>query len=208
MPSQYDLRRAWIAAIFSVLSLGLMASAPAGAAVPRQVELPCVEGVTCPEPDPAPACANADTVPAAGNLSKVRRATLCLLNEERTGRGLGKLRANRPLRLVATRYARTMAAQNFFAHVSPSGSTFVERIKRSSYLKGADGYDLGENLAWGGGPLSTPKRIVDSWMNSPGHRANILNGKFRHLGVGVVVGVPVAGSAAGATYVNEFGARS
>jgi uncharacterized protein YkwD len=209
MPSQYDLRRAWIAAILTVVALGLAAlsAAPAGAATLRQVELPCVEGVTCPKP-PAPVCAGADAVPSADNLPRIRRATLCLLNEERAERGLSRLRANRPLRGVATRYARSMAVKNFFDHVSPSGSTFVERIKRSSYLKGARGYDVGENLAWGAGPLATPEAIVRAWMNSPGHRANILKGGFRDLGVGVAIGVPVAGGGAGATYVNVFGNRT
>jgi uncharacterized protein YkwD len=45
-------------------------------------------------------------------------------------------------------------------------------------------------------------------MHSPGHRANILNGAFRDIGVGLTLGVPVAGGGSGATYVNEFGTRS
>jgi uncharacterized protein YkwD len=133
---------------------------------------------------------------------------MLLLNRERTSRGLGKLRANRPLRGVATKYARKMVAQSFFEHVSPGGSTFVDRIKRSDYIDGGDGYNLGENLAWGGGVQSAPRLIVRAWMNSPGHRANIINGAFRDIGVGVTLGVPVAGGGSGATYVNEFGTRS
>lgn len=203
MPTSFTLRGAFIAA--ATITAVAIPSAPAAAAVtPRQ--LPCVPGVNCPPPPP-PACAGADATPAAGNLGVVRRATLCLLNKERADRGLAKLRANRPLRGVATRYARSMEAQNFFDHVAPSGSTFVQRIKRSRYLRGANGYTVGENLGWGGGPLATPRNIVRSWMGSAGHRANILNGKYRDIGIGVSVGTPVPGVSAGATYVNLFGVR-
>jgi uncharacterized protein YkwD len=197
-----DVRRpllAAAAALFLTLSAG-PASAAAGPA-----QLPCVAGVTC---QPKPKCANAGVEPNGSNLAAMRRATLCLLNRQRTRHGLRKLRANRPLRHVAQRYARTMVAKTFFDHVSPSGSTFVQRIERSRYLKGFRGYSLGENLAWGGGVLATPRRIVRAWMDSPGHRANILNGSYRDLGVGIVIGVPVAGGGSGATYVNEFGSRA
>ena len=187
MPPQHNLRRAGIA--IAAAAACLAPAAPASAAGP-------------------PSCAGAYAQPSGGNLPTVRRATLCLLNRERKQHGLGRLRSSEPLKTVATRYARQMAARDFFDHVSPTGSTFVDRIKGSSYLDAGDGYSLGENLAWGGGNLATPKLIVRAWMNSPGHRANILNGGFRDIGVGVVPGVPVAGGGPGATYVNEFGTRS
>ena len=65
---------------------------------------------------------------------------------------------------------------------------------------------LGENLEWGTGALATPRGALESWMKSPGHRANILRRSFRELGVGVVLGVPV-GDTAGATYTVDFGVR-
>lgn len=205
MPSSFTLRHAWIAV---VAAAAVLAPAAASAGTPP-AQLPCVEGVTCPaESKPKPKCANAGLEPAQGNLRAVRRATLCLLNVQRTKNGLGKLRSNRLLQRVATRYAKQMVSQSFFDHVSPTGSTFVERILQSAYVDAGDGYTLGENLGWGGGVLAIPKRIVRAWMSSPGHRANILNGKFVDIGVGVVPGVPVAGGGPGATYVNEFGTRS
>lgn len=155
-----------------------------------------------------PACPGAYAQPAAGNLPTIRRATLCLLNRQRVRYGLVRLRSNAPLQKVATRYARSMATKQFFDHASPTGSTFVERIMGSSYVDPGDGYSLGENIAWGSGELSTPSRIVRAWMLSPGHRANILNGRYRDIGVGVATGVPVPGGGPGATYVNEFGTRS
>ncbi|MCW2989457.1 MAG: hypothetical protein JWM73_51 [Solirubrobacterales bacterium] len=203
MPPFAHLRRALFAA--AVTAVIAVPAAPAGAAA-HKAQLPCVDGVTCPAPKPG--CANQDAQPAGGNLAAIRRSTLCLLNHERTKRGLGRLHANKPLRGVATKYARKMVSQSFFDHVSPGGSTFVQRIVASSYLHPTDGYSLGENLAWGAGAMATPKQIVRAWMHSPGHRANILNGSYRDIGVGVTLGVPVAGGASGATYVNEFGARS
>jgi uncharacterized protein YkwD len=153
-------------------------------------------------------CANASVVPASNNLAKVRRATMCLVNRERTKRGLPKLHANRALRGVAQRYAAKMVAQRFFDHVSPGGSTFISRIQSSRYLSGVRGWSLGENIAYGSGEQSTPRRIVRAWMESPGHRANLLNGSYRDQGMGIALGTPDGSGATGATYANEFGQRT
>jgi uncharacterized protein YkwD len=203
--SQFNVRHAWIAVVAAV-AVVLPASSASARLVPTQ--LPCLPGLTCPAEDPSvSACANEGLVPAVGNLRKVRRATLCLLNRERTSRDLVALRGNRKLRRAATRYARQMVAQDFFAHVSPTGSTFIERIRATDYLDNANGYDVGENLAWGGGSQSTPREIVASWMLSQGHRANILKPAYREIGVGIALGVPLVDGGSGATYVNEFGRR-
>jgi uncharacterized protein YkwD len=153
-------------------------------------------------------CANADLVPANGNLGQVRRATMCLVNRQRSAHGLGRLHANRALGGVAQHYAVKMVAQTFFDHVSPGGSTFITRIQNTSYLHGARGWSIGENIAYGSGSLSTPRKIVRAWMNSAGHRANILNGTFHDMGMGIEPGTPVGGGGGGATYVNEFGTRT
>jgi uncharacterized protein YkwD len=120
--------------------------------------------------------------------------------------GLRKLRVHRSLSHAATSYAHLMVRRHFFDHVSPSGSTMMQRIKRTNYLRHARGFTLGENLAWGQGSLATPAQIVNAWMHSPGHRANILNGSYREIGIGIALGSPAGGG--GATYVNEFGRRS
>src|SRR5919107_1385530 len=63
---------------------------------------------------------------------------------------------------------------------------------------------VGENLAWGQGNLATPRAIAVAWMNSPGHRHNILQPEFTEIGVGIVPGTP--GDATwGATYTTDFG---
>ena len=152
-------------------------------------------------------CANVDLQPAAANMPQVRRATLCLINRQRTKHHLRKLHANTPLRGAAQGYARLMVLLHFFDHVSPTGTTFVDRIRASGYLRNANGWSLGENLAWGSGTESTPRQIVRAWMHSPEHRRNILNGTFRDTGIGIVTGAPVLGVGGGATYVNEFGQK-
>jgi uncharacterized protein YkwD len=155
-------------------------------------------------------CAGAHVAPRAGNAAKLRHATLCLLNRERARHGLPKLSAQRSLGRAASSYARLMVRHGFFDHVSPGGSTMTQRIERTSYLHGVRGWSIGENLAWGAGSAGTPVRIVGAWMRSPGHRANILNARFREIGVGIAQGAPRgAGRAVRAgTYATEFGVRA
>lgn len=166
---------------------------------------------TAPAAALASDCEGAGDSPAETSLSAARETTLCLLNEERTSRGLRPLREHAQLRSTAQSYAELMDEHNFFDHVSPAGSTMVDRLKRgTSYLRSGRSWVVGENLAWGAGGAEAPARIVRAWMRSPGHRKNILNGRFRDIGIGIADGAPVSGVSAAsgaATYVNNFGAR-
>ena len=155
------------------------------------------------------ACDGADDVPTASTLDDARDATLCLLNRERTSRGLRKLRSNGRLRDAAETYSRAMVRNNFFDHVSPGGSTLVTRIRATRYLSGANGWTLGENIAWGGSTRATPRETVEAWMDSPGHKRNILTGSFEEIGIGVAVGAPadLPEDMPSATYTTDFGAR-
>jgi uncharacterized protein YkwD len=154
-------------------------------------------------------CANTNLKPTRANLELVRAAVLCLHNRERARHGLPKLRENPLLRRAAERHTDNMVSEHFFDHTSPSGSTMVERIRRTGYTKRARGWALGENIAWGSGSLATAAQIHRSWMKSPGHRANILQRSFREIGIGIESGLPVRLSAAqsGATYTTDFGFR-
>lgn len=156
-------------------------------------------------------CRGTATVPTAHTLTKARKAAICLINRERSKRGLSRLRTNRTLQASASSYARDMVRHEFFAHVSPTGETLTERIKDDTrYLARARGWEIGENLAWGTGVKATPAQIVSSWMNSPDHRANILHASYREMGLGIALGTPVPGetaASAGATYTNQFGRR-
>jgi uncharacterized protein YkwD len=156
----------------------------------------------------ASGCAGAGAHPSKANAAVVRHATLCLLNRQRIRHGLPRLRQHRSLTRAARGYASLMVRHRFFDHVSPSGSTMAQRIKRTRYLHGVRGWSLGENLAWGAGSAATPAQIVEAWMRSPGHRRNILDGRFREIGIGIATGAPRRTAAPGATYVNEFGRRA
>jgi uncharacterized protein YkwD len=153
-------------------------------------------------PSIASACPNAGDDLSAGSVRASEAVTFCLINRERTTRGLRALRRNKRLDLASRRHARSMAARNFFAH-----GNFVGRIKTARYLKGARSWRLGENIAWGSGVLGTPGEIVDAWMHSPGHRANILSRGFREIGVGIAYGTPSGSYGDGGTYVTDFGTR-
>ena len=163
-------------------------------------------GSAAPSATAGPDCPNADARPGEVSDAALGRATLCLVNDERAQQGLVRLRPDRALARAAERHADDMVRHSYFAHQSRSGSTFVRRIARTGYLSGARRWWVGENLAWGSGSRATPRSILRSWMTSPKHRANILYGRFRELGVGVARGSPTRQPYGGAaTYVHEFG---
>jgi uncharacterized protein YkwD len=133
------------------------------------------------------------------------RATLCELNVQRVRRGLRPLRLNRHLSDAARAHSAAMARRHFFSHNSLNGASFVDRIRRTGYLRRARTWTVGENIAYGSGRLSTPRSIGRAWMNSAGHRANILSRSFRAIGIGIAAGTPNGGG--GATYTTDFGRR-
>ena len=152
------------------------------------------------------ACPSANAMPAKAAKRTMVRATLCTLNAQRERHGLRPLKLNKRLSKAARRHARDMVRRDYFAHDSLGGGTFLDRIRRSGYLKGARSWSVGENLAWGSNERSAPRTITSMWMNSAGHRANILSPAFREVGIGFSIGAPGASGQA-ATYATEFGTR-
>jgi uncharacterized protein YkwD len=153
-------------------------------------------------------CQNAELLPEAGNLEAIRVAVLCLINRVRAENGETPLALDGQLEQVAQEHTQEMITADYFEHVSPSGVTPVQRDQTSGYIPGPDvGYVIGENLAWGTLNLATPQSIVDAWIASPAHLANILEGQYRDTGIGVLPEVPaaLANGAPGATYAQEFG---
>jgi uncharacterized protein YkwD len=145
-----------------------------------------------PEPEgPTRGCPGARDAPA-------RAPTLCLLNAERARHGLPRLREDAALRRAALRHARDMAERGYFEHESPDGTGPHQRILRAGYREPRL---TGENLAKGEREAGAPSAIVDGWMHSPGHRANVLRRAFEEIGVGIVV------EDGEAFYVTTFGAR-
>ena len=149
-------------------------------------------------------CRNADITPTEANEPAVREAILCLHNQIRSERGLPQLQENARLRRAAVGHADDMVRRRFFEHTTPGGATMVDRILAARYASRNVGWSLGENLAWGTGSLATPRRIMRAWMESPGHRANVVKRAYREIGIGVVTGTPSGGSG-GATYTADFG---
>ena len=155
----------------------------------------------------AAACKHRYAHPANATQDQIKDATLCLLNRRRAAHGIRKLRHNQRLAKAARAHAADMVRRDYFAHTAPGGVSFVDRIMRQDYVSPGQGWTVGENLAWGSYRLATPKAIVRSWMHSSGHRANILNRRFREIGIGVVRGAPAPGVEHAATYATSFGTR-
>ena len=151
------------------------------------------------------ACPGADTVPTAGTIAQASQATLCLLNNERAAAGLHPVAETPGLTQPSAAYSARMVAEDFFAHVSPDGGTLVDRLTAARYIAPDGDWTVGENIAWGQGELGTPRNIVVAWMNSPGHRHNILTGEFTEIGIGIALGSPGTPTW-GATYTTDFGA--
>ena len=146
----------------------------------------------------------ANAVPTKASMHAARRETLCLLNHERARRGMRPLRLNKRLSRASTIHSLKMVRKRYFEH-----GNFVARIVNARYVTRRQAWSLAENIAWGTGSLATPAQTVRAWMHSPGHRANILNRRFRDIGIGIALGAPavVHASSGAATYTTDFGVK-
>ncbi|MFJ6211498.1 CAP domain-containing protein [Lysinibacillus sp. NPDC092081] len=102
-----------------------------------------------------------------------------LTNAERTKAGLAPFKTDDQLMAAAREKSQDMQSKNYFSHTSPTFGSPFDRMK----ALGITYKSAGENIAQG---QRTPQEVVQAWMDSPGHRANILNEKFTHIGVGYV----------------------
>ena len=150
-------------------------------------------------------CAGAAVVPTAATMATAKAATLCLLNVQRAANGLKPLTDNAFLERVSDGYSRAMVTTGVFDHVLADGLDLAARL--TDYTNLADSWSVGENIGYGESILATPAAMVVAWMNSPGHRANILNGEFEEVGIGIANGTPVGSGPNSATYTTDFGAR-
>ena len=115
-------------------------------------------------------------VPASKDNDFINRV-LELTNQERKKAGLEALVLGEKLSDISQRHSWDMATNDFFGHTSSNGSSTVERADAEGYLYPY----VGENIASG---YSTPEAVVAAWMNSPGHRDNILNRFYKEIGIG------------------------
>jgi uncharacterized protein YkwD len=158
------------AAAFLALALALLgpASAPSATAL----------GANCGP--------HVDHTPGQATAKQLRKAVGCLINKERGQRGRVKLQSNRALTKIAQRHTKVMISEECFKHECPGERSLRKRIEASMYLKGGWRYGYGENL----GCATTPAGMVSTWMDTPFHRKNILDGRFRHFGIGGKNGTP------------------
>jgi uncharacterized protein YkwD len=153
------------------------------------------------------ASAAASSAPRTAPTIRLARASVCLINNRRTRRGLPRLRINNRLSRAAKWHTHDMVRRSYFGHVSRRGRDVVDRLYGARYLGGRISWAVGENLAWGSGDRGTPRQIVRAWMNSPGHRRNMLDRRFREIGIGVIANGPVRTELPAATYTTTFGVR-
>ncbi|MFG2194085.1 CAP domain-containing protein [Streptomyces sp. NPDC048639] len=120
---------------------------------------------------PAP---RTSTPAATGDAARIVQ----LVNQERAQAGCSPLKANTKLNAAAQKFTDAMARAGNLSHTGPDGSQVQDRVEREGYAWSA----VGENIAQG---QNSPEEVMKSWMNSQGHRDNILNCSFREIGIGI-----------------------
>ena len=147
-----------------------------------------------PSPTNTPIATNTPTCITINSTFEAQ--VLTLLNQERTSRGIPALTSNDKLHNAAFGHSRDMACNNFMSHIGSDGSDPGDRIAAAGY----DFSTWGENVAAG---YTSPSSVVDAWMDSSGHRANILNPNLTEIGIGYVYN---SASFYGHYWTTDFGA--
>ena len=133
---------------------------------------------TTPDTDNKP---GTDTTPDSGSISSLERQVVALVNQERAAYGLSPLTLSADLSDGARLKSQDMRDSRYFDHNSPTYGTPFEMMRSLGITYRA----AAENIAMG---YRTAEAVVNGWMNSPGHRANILSDKYTEIGVGHVDG--------------------
>lgn len=150
------------------------------ATAPAKTQKPKTTPVGTPGAQAGDASRRAKSPVAVSAQAAAEAEVLTLVNEERAKVGCSAVTANSSLTSLAETFSKAMADENFFDHTDPSGASPWDRAAELGIT------DLGgENIARGQADAAA---VMDAWMNSPGHRANILNCDFKTLGVGVHFG--------------------
>ncbi|WP_338671683.1 CAP domain-containing protein [Streptomyces sp. SCSIO 30461] len=125
-------------------------------------------------PKPAGTTAPEPAAPASGDVASI----VALVNAERSKAGCSPVKLNAKLSKAAQAHSEDMASHKNMSHTGSDGSNPGTRITRAGY----DWSTYGENVAYG---YSSPESVMQGWMDSPGHKANILNCEFKEIGVGL-----------------------
>ncbi|WP_067836292.1 CAP domain-containing protein [Amphibacillus sediminis] len=143
----------------------------------KQPETPAAQEPT--ENNQAPEQTNNGQAEQRSELNAFEQEVVELTNQERAKHGLSALEIDTKLSSVAREKSRDMASSGYFSHNSPNYGSPFDMIKQF----GISYRTAGENIAKG---QRSPQEVVNAWMNSEGHRANILNANYTHIGVGYV----------------------
>lgn len=114
------------------------------------------------------------------NIEEFKKEVVRLVNAEREKVGVGALKINKLLESTAQQHSEDMLENDFFDHTNLNGESPFDRMRKNgiNYMSAA------ENIAYG---QDTPEEVMTSWMNSDGHRANILNASYTEIGVGIAI---------------------
>ncbi|ESU30188.1 hypothetical protein G3A_23335 [Bacillus sp. 17376] len=151
---------------------------PTNTNVQEPVKAPVPAPAPVQEPAKAPAQEPA-AAPVSSAVSAYEQKVVELTNQERAKNGLKPLALDTELSKVAREKSRDMQSKGYFSHTSPTYGSPFDMMKKF----GISYRSAGENIAMG---QRTPEEVVKAWMNSSGHRANILNSSYTHIGVGHV----------------------
>lgn len=145
----------------------------------QQVQTPCPSQPAAPKPvEQKPVTtAPTPTEQVTSTLSAYEQKVVDLTNQERAKNGLAALKVDAALSKMAREKSRDMSANGYFSHTSPTYGSPFDMMKQYGITYRA----AGENIAMG---QRSPEEVVNAWMNSEGHRKNILNPNFTHIGVG------------------------
>jgi uncharacterized protein YkwD len=136
-------------------------------------------------------------------LNEKEKKTFLLHNQVRRNHDLPAFCVHPKLQKAARAHSKDMIERDYFSHdTMDRNEGACERVRRYGY----DWRACGENIAYGSGSNGEPDSIMSDWMNSPDHRGNILNGKFREIGIGTYTG-NYEGFDDVTMYTADFGAR-
>ncbi|MFG2978145.1 CAP domain-containing protein [Streptomyces sp. NPDC048331] len=147
---------------------------PAEETTPPAQPKPAKPPVATKKPTTAPQPSKPAAPPASGSVAQV----LALVNQERAAAGCSAVSLNAKLTKAAQDHSADMASHSNMSHTGSDGSDPGARITRAGYTWST----YGENVAYG---YSTPEKVMEGWMNSQGHRENILNCSFKEIGIGL-----------------------
>jgi uncharacterized protein YkwD len=138
-----------------------------------------------------PWSSSVDTSRDQGDASSARQTALETglvreINEVRHEHGLKPFASSAKLTAAAVQHTREMGVDGYFEHESRDSTEFWKRIERWYGSKGWRSWSVGENLLYSSPEVSTAASAVDMWMNSPGHRANLLSRSWREIGIAAI----------------------